>query len=238
MAELLAIARGLERLTDAALVAALERLSPEARKEISVALADVGAAAASKKKLECGVCHKLFDRKWNRDRHEAQHEKNNTATTHGCPFDGCAESFASSLLLVEHFAVAHGLDTKSAKRPRVVVRHDDHFDLLLPSGALLHMGENGVTQRVMGDATGSSSDPTGATGGGGGGGDRVVTQAHTHDFVGGASQPVAHGDHFDVLVGAELHCEYDPCRVVDSMEIGEGDAWDAFIKSSWPNTDY
>jgi hypothetical protein len=58
-----------------------------------------------------------------------------------CVFAGCDET-GSAGELVAHEASLHGV-----KRARMAVPHEDHFDLLLPSGHLLHMGEHGVERR-------------------------------------------------------------------------------------------
>ena len=96
----------------------------------------------SAKRHVCPVCHKRFARKWNCDRHlQKKHERGREGT---CVFAGCDAS-GSAGELAAHEASLHGL----AKRARKAVPHEDHLDLLLPSGHLLHMGEHGVERRAF-----------------------------------------------------------------------------------------
>jgi hypothetical protein len=101
------------------------------------------------KKFECSICNKRFKRKWNCDRHfEKRHS---TKASFSCVFSGCDLVFDTADSLGSHQENEHGLDTSSAqKRAKIGVVHDDHYDLMLPSGMLLHMGEHGVEERLLG----------------------------------------------------------------------------------------
>jgi hypothetical protein len=206
---LLLLVRSLEKLSDEVVANTLAKLSAECCQELTTVL---GAIEKAQQRFECPICHRQYDRKWNRDRHVLQHEKD---ASHSCLFEGCTQTFSSSLLLVEHFATVHDLDMKSTKRARTVVRHNDHFDLLLPSGSLLHMGENGMLEHALEPSLSNAVQ---------------LSNEHSHQFVGkNVGQPVKHGDHFDVLLGDELHCDFDACSLLHSRELDGGCDWDDFL---------
>jgi hypothetical protein len=212
MANIVAMLRSAQALSDDELVVLIEKLSTSAKEELVSAFDDV-----PKPKFECAICQKKFDRKWNRDRHVRKHEK--TVGDMDCPFvtcngDDAGPMFGSALLLVEHLVTTHGLETKSSKRPRTGVRHDDHYDLLLPSGALLHVGESGIEERAL------ERSPEEAP----------LVGHHHHAFAESVGQPVQHDDHMDVLVGDELHCLNASCTLLDVMDVADGSEWDELLK--------
>ena len=152
-------------------------------------------------RFECAVCFKKFKRKWNCERHfQKKHTPSNAKR---CEFSDCSEVFGSADGLAQHLTAAHGLDMAVAgsKKAKVGVVHEDHYDLLLPSGVLLHMGEQGVEQRRLeptqqhgrggqdqGEQAHIGMHPRGGGGGGGSGGGG--------GGGGGGGLPVVHGDHF------------------------------------------
>jgi predicted RNA-binding Zn-ribbon protein involved in translation (DUF1610 family) len=118
-------------------------LSDATKAELMDALSPV---EESMRKFQCPTCGKGFERKWNMDRHiEMRHAKKEFS----CAFVGCAKVFKTDQALQDHQQTEHGLSAPT-KRARVGIKHDDHFDLLVPSsGMLLHMGEHGVEEREI-----------------------------------------------------------------------------------------
>ncbi len=77
--------------------------------------------------------------------------RHSTKASFSCVFSECDLVFDTADSLGSHQEKEHGLDTSSAqKRAKVGVVHDDHYDLMLQSGMLLHMGEHGVEERLLG----------------------------------------------------------------------------------------
>ena len=70
-----------------------------------------------------------FKRRWNRDRHKSLQHTDSGAE---CAFRDCKKEFTNREDLDNHEESEHGLP----KKPKVGVRHDDHYDILLPSGKL------------------------------------------------------------------------------------------------------
>jgi uncharacterized C2H2 Zn-finger protein len=101
-------------------------------------------------KHQCPSCSKKFKRKWNMQRH---HQK-----VHGgdrrfcCEFASCSAEFSDDEERMQHEVEAHGFN-RNRKRAKVKsgmlmgVAHDDHFDLLLPTGVVLHLADNGLEAR-------------------------------------------------------------------------------------------
>ncbi len=120
-------------------------LSEQTRTELLEALAPV---EQHMRKYQCPTCGKGFQRKWNMDRHiEKRHAKGQALT---CAFIGCEKkTFSTVQELEEHQQSDHGLNVPT-KRAKMGVKHEDHYDLLVPSsGMLLHMGEHGVEERAI-----------------------------------------------------------------------------------------
>ena len=131
----------------------LRELSEATRRELLAVLPD----EEPERKFECPVCRKRFRRKWNCDRHARKHESGGKRE---CLFKDCDEQFPTKSQLREHEKEGHGLDRQASKRAKVGVRHGDHYDLLLPSGALLHMGEQGLEQRRLEEKKMGAAAPT------------------------------------------------------------------------------
>jgi hypothetical protein len=216
MEKLISLIRSTQNASDEQLTEALRTLSPVAREELLVALAAIPRASEG---FECSVCKKIFPRKWNRDRHvAAKHAK---ASSFCCPFVECSNiaTFGTAFALVEHLSSSHSLETKPGKRPRTGVRHDDHYDFLLPSGALLHVGEAGLEEHALQPR----SQPRSA---------ETEMPAHDHSSIEG--HPVKHGDHMDMLVGDKLHCMdglQPSCTFLDIVDMDDGGDWDELLKS-------
>ncbi len=185
------------------MTAFLEGLSESCQQELYEAL-----RPEELKKWECDVCHKRFDRKWNCDRHVQKCHARTSKKAFSCVFTQCDGVFGSASELQGHEAVDHGIEAAAAsgnKRLKVGVKHEDHLDLLLPSGQLLHMGEHGVEQRAF-------------EGG---------VPAHHHHHCPDEGRPIRHGDHQDVLFENVLHCGTNlECLHVDVMDLPPASEWD------------
>ncbi len=211
MENLISLLRSVHTTSEEDLANAVQALSPATREELSAALSTLPQARPM---FECSFCDKKFPRKWNRDRHVSS--KHTRHSRFCCPFAGCRAddlTFETALLLVTHLASAHGLETAPSKRPRTGVRHDDHYDLLLPSGALLHVGEHGLEERAL-PRSGSAER-------------ELATHDHTAaELLDWA--PVQHDGHMDMLVGTELHCmgsSQSACNVLDVIDMADGADW-------------
>ena len=192
-------------------------------------------------RFECAVCFKKFKRKWNCERH--YQKKHATSNAKRCEFSGCSEVYGSADGLAMHLTAAHGLDMAAAsfKKAKMGVVHEDHYDLLLPSGVLLHMGEQGVEQRRLEPAAiqqhGCEQDHGDVRVKAEGGREREKAKGGGEGGV-----PVVHGNHFDTWADNVLHCHADEadagnaaapanssCVHYDLINIPPFTEWDEFF---------
>ena len=229
--ELITLLRVAAQFPDEELNAMLDSLSPASQAELRNALAR--PPEDTELKFECPHCLKRysivfdvlfiflsscrlgilrrFKRKWNCTRHIALQHKDVADGAASCAFRDCSASFEKQEDLGEHEEREHGLQ----KKPKLGVRHDDHYDCLLPSGQLLHLGEDGLEMRYLDDCFGEHEHD----------------DIEEHDCNSVFGSVVMHGNHQDVVTNNNIiHCfDSGQHAKLDVINLQDDTDWKEFL---------